>query len=642
MDNKYDVLFQPIKIGNMILKNRICMAPMDWDTDGLVTDQYIDYFERRAVGGAGMITTGAVSISPISENEGFVQMYKPINLPGMSRLAERVHAGGSKLCVEISAGSGRNHLNPFIGVCYAPSELPVFALDGVMSKEMTIEQIQQLLDDARISIRNIKLSGADCVNIHGHTGYLIDQFISSGWNLRTDEYGGSVHNRMRIVRELVDIIREECGKDFPIIFRVTLDHLIPGIRQEGETIEILKELEAMGIDALDVDTACYEMMDQIFPPYYTGDAHTLFVTDIVRQAGVKLPILNAGNHTPDTAADAVRDGKMDIAVLGRPLIADPDLPNKLLENKPEEVRPCIKCNMGCLQRSIQNGAITCAVNAEAGHEERAAAMKPCKKQNVVVIGGGPAGLEAARYAAVRGADVTLFEKSSILGGTARAIASPDWKYRFHQLFDWYTLQLKNLGVNVVLNTVPAADDEALVKADRIFVATGSVPVVPPIEGIDRENVVNVLDVHKNESLVKGDTVVVCGGGMSGCELALELAQQGKKVTVLDAMPMLAKDCVMINLMNLMREMYMNGINMMPNTKVIKFTEDGVLVETEEGEKLLPSDTAVHAFGIKSVNEFGFELMKKYPGRVLIIGDANKVNCIYDAVHSGYQAASSLV
>ena len=642
MSNRYLPLFAPIKLGSMLLKNRICMAPMAFPSEGRVPERYIDYFERRARGGAGLITTGASSLSPVSEHKGFVQLYDPNNVPGLSRLADRVHAGGAKLCVEITAGDGRNQFSPNNEPIYASSVLPVFGMPGVETLEMSIEQIQQIMSDTRRSIQNIVAAGVDCVNIHGHNGYLIDQFMSSGWNHRTDGYGGSFENRMRFVREIIQIVREEAGPDFPIIFRITLDHMLPGVRAEGETVQILRELERLGVNALDVDVACYDVMDQIFAPYYTGDAYTAYVTDMVREAGVKLPILNAGNHTPDTALAGVESGKFDITIMGRALIADPDLPNKLLKGMPEEVRPCLKCNMGCIQRSTAKGIITCAVNPETGAEAEAAAVKPCSaEQKVVIIGAGPAGLEAARSAALRGAKVTLVEKSGRLGGTARLIASPDWKYRFRQFFDWYALQLKKLGVEVLLNTELTADSPILEDAERIFVATGSKPIVPPIEGIELPNVVNVLDVHRDSSVVKGETVVICGGGMSGCEAALELAEKGKKVTVLDALPRLAKDCVMVNLMTLMRELMKNGVTMLPNTKVKGFRAEGVLVETAEGGKLLPADTAVHAFGIRPDRALGEELMSRYPGRVLILGDANKVNCIYDAIHDGYNAALSL-
>lgn len=646
MENKYAPLFQPLTIGNMTLKNRIALSPMAsmLAENQMITDKMIAYYADKARGGAGMIMTDGFACCSLSGFSRVPALFTPMILAPLVELTEAVHAGGSKLCVEFTFGGGRNSANPVTGEALSSSETAPVGWPDKKCTPMTIEQIHTLVAETGRSAKNVFDAGCDAIVLHAHNGYLIDNFMSSGWNLRTDEYGGDVHGRMKLPLEIISAIRAAVGPDFPIIYRITLDLGLPEIRDKAETIEILKVLETSGINAIDVDCGCYETIDRIFPGYYFPDACALYATDWVREAGINLPILNAGNHTPETALEAVASGKIDIALFGRPLLADPQLPNKLLAGKPEEIRPCLKCNMGCVNRGYTRlGSISCAVNAQAGYELRTSGLKPCaREEKVTVIGGGPAGLEAARVSALRGAKVTLIEKSDKLGGTARMIATPDWKYRFRDLFAWYELQMKELGVNVLLGTEVDASSAELAGADQIFVATGSDPIVPPIPGIDGENVVNVLDVHKDMGLVKGENVVVCGGGMSGCELALELAEAGKKVTIVDMLPSMANDAARFNGVTLMAKLNANGVRMLTNTRVKAFTPAGVVVEREGKEETLPADTAVHAFGIKPNNAFGLELMKAYPGIVQIIGDANKVNCIYDAVHAGYNAASSLL
>lgn len=288
--------------------------------------------------------------------------------------------------------------------------------------------------------------------------------------------------------------------------------------------------------------------------------------------------------------------------------------NKLRDNKPEEVRTCIKCNTDCTTRGFTIGHhITCAVNAQVGRETFAVLKPYEKEEKVVVIGGGVAGLEAARASAIRGAKVTLFEKDSILGGTARLIASPAWKYRFRDLFSWYELQMKELGVDVKLNTTVTADCPALKEATRIYVGTGSTPVVPPIPGIDGKKVANVLDVHANVGSIRGSEVVVCVGGMSGCEIALELAEDGNKVSIVEMMSEVARDASRWNGVTLMNKLAENNIAILTDTKVKAFNDDGVVVETKDGESLIKADVVVNAFGIKANNALAEELTK-------IIGD----------------------
>jgi len=646
MNERYLPLFQPLTIGSMTLKNRIGMTAMAsmLAENGRVTDKMIAYFAERAKGGAGMIMTDGFSCNSLSPHPKVPNLYDPLVLAGLVELVEAVHAGGSKVCIQYGVGGGRNTPDPVTGFAYSSCDIAPLGMPDKKCTPLSVEQLHQMVEEIRLSSANIKASGADAIVVHAHNGYLLDNFMSSGWNHRTDEYGGDINGRMKFPLEIIEAIRSQVGPDFPVIWRMSLDLGIPGIRDKEETLEILRILEKAGVSAIDTDCGCYETINRIFPDYGLGDNTALYVTDWVKEAGVKLPVWNAGNLTPEAAADAIAAGKLDVALMGRALLADPELPNKLLNGEEDDIRQCIKCNMGCVTRGFMRLCnISCAVNAEAGYELRCAKNKPCTAKNkVVVIGSGPAGLEAARVSAMRGADVTLIEKSSKLGGTARAIATPDWKYRFRKLFDWYELQMKKLGVKVLLNTEVSEDCSILEGADSIFVATGSNPIVPGIPGIDGKNVVNVLDAHLDESLVKGENIVVCGGGMSGCEFAVEMAEKGRKVTVIDMLPALATDAAMFNGFTLMTKMMTLGVSMLTDTKVKAFSDEGVVVERDGKEELIPADTAIHAFGISANNSLGKKLMGKYPGRVQIIGDAYKVNCIYDAVHAGYNAAQSLI
>lgn len=640
MGNKYLPLFEPLKLGNLVLKNRIMMAPMGENYNGKLQERSINYYAERAKGGAGMIMTGACFTNSISHS-GLVNLTDGETMFNIAYLAEAVHAGGAALCVEFTAGTGRNGADIETGICYSASDdVDTYWTPGIKCVALTVEQIQQIMKETQEVAAKCKAAGVDCINIHAHNGYLIDQFISSGWNHRTDEYGGSVEKRMRFLTEYIDAIRAGVGPGFPIIVRFTVDMLQDGIRQPGETKEMLNILDGLDIQALDVDWACYEAMDKIFPSYYEEDACELYVADTVRSLGITKPLLNAGNHTPETALKAVAENKADAVLLGRTLLADPYLPNKLLKNEREEIRPCLKCNVGCLARQ-QGRGITCAVNVETGNEAHANSIAPCKKQKLVVIGGGVGGIEAARKAALRGAKVVLLEKSDHLGGTALAIATPEWKYRFREYIAWAVRQIEKLGVEIILNVDVTEESTELQDAGYIFVATGALPLIPPISGIDNENVCNVLDAHKDLSLVKGENVVVCGGGMSGCELALELAEAGKKVTVIEMKSRFAADAAAFNGMTLLTKLSQYGVQLCADMKVKSFGAEGVVVEKDGQEKVYPADTVVHAFGMRSNGRLGEKLMEKYPGIVQIIGDAKKVRCIYDAIRDGYNAALSL-
>lgn len=586
-----------------------------------------------------MVMTGAcVSTSLFKDDLNNLSDRK--TMFNISYLAEAVHAGGATLCVQMSAGEGRNAIDAATGKSYSASDDVEFVwVPGMKCEALTVEQIQQILKETQEYAAKCKAAGVDCIDIHAHNGYLLDQFMSAVWNHRTDEYGGNLENRMRFMTEYIAAVRAGVGPDIPIIPHLTTDMTIPGMRQPGETEEIMKYLDNLDVQGFVVDWGCYECIDKIIPSCYYGEDCELYLADMLHEIGITKPIIVSGNLSPESALEAVAGGRIDAALMGRPLIADPQLPNKLYCGDREEVRPCLICGM-CLQNKVVRG-ISCAVNAEMGIEDRAKMVVPCKSQKVVVIGGGVGGMETARMSAVRGAQVVLMEKDDHLGGTALDMATAHWKTRYHEYVKWAERQLEKLGVRVILNAEVTADTPELNDADRIFAATGSIPAMPDIQGINRANVKYVLDVHRDMSLAKGEEIVVIGGGLSGSDLALELAEKGKKVTIIEAGSQIGKGSFGMNIMSLMKKLAENNVTTYPNTVATKITETGIEAMCGEDKLTLSADTVVCAPGITPDNSLGIRLMQKYPGIVQLVGDARNGSNVFDAVHDGYNAALSL-
>lgn len=611
---------------------------MDDGFDG-IDEKVISYLADRAKGGAAMVMTGAC-ISTSLYKDSLNNLSDSKTMFNISYLAEAVHAGWAALCVQMSAGEGRNAIDTQTGKSYSASDDVDFVwVPGMKCTALTVEQIQQTLKETQEYAAKCKAAGVDCIDVHAHNGYLLDQFMSAVWNHRTDEYGGSFENRMRFMAEYIAAIRAGAGPDMPIIPHLTFDMTIPEMRQPGESEEIMMYLDNLDIQGFVVDWGCYECIDKIIPSCYYGEDCELYMADRLHEIGIKKPIMISGNLSCESALEAVEEGRIAAAVLGRPLLADPQLPNKLFHNQREEVRPCLICGM-CLQNKMVRG-LSCAINPELGTEDVAKCVKPCKKQKVVIIGGGVGGMEAARKSAERGAEVVLLEKSDHLGGTALDMASPDWKSRYPQYIQWAANQLKKLGVKVVLNVNVTENCPELADADRIFVATGAVAVVPEIKGIKGENVSYVLDVHKNMTLAKGENVVVIGGGLAGGDMALELAGKGKKVTVVEAGPQIGVGSFGMNIMSLLKKLAESGVTMYPSTQVTKIAETGVEAVCGENNLTIPADTVVYAMDRQPENALGISLMHKYPGIVQLIGDARNGNKVFDAVHDGYNAALSL-
>lgn len=648
-DKKYDysILWHPIDINKCRIRNRISMSGMGTFTpttvDQIETESGMRYYEERAKGGIGLIHTGAYFIDEKTAQGGrTLDFSTDKSIPSGTTLTERVHRWGAKIFAQLSCGTGRNGM-PQIGerVPISSSENPSFYNPDMICRALTIDEIEEMMEHWKVAALNAVRMGFDGIQIHAHAGYLMDQFMSEIWNHRTDKYGGSFENRCRFTMETVDAIRSVVGPDFPITYRISLDHRFPGGRTIEESMKILDVLDKSGIDAFDIDAACYETMDYIFPTRYTGEACMAYVCEEARKHLTK-PIINTGNHSMESAVALLESGNADIVQFGRQSIADPQFANKLREGRREDVRPCIVCNEECIGRIFGRlTQLSCTVNPSVGFESYMEVKPVSKPTNVVVIGGGPGGLEAARCAAERGCSVTLYEKADHLGGTFLTIATGDFKWRMPQLIEWYRVQLEKLGVKVVLNTEMSVDDPVLKSADAIFVATGSKSFMPNIPGIDNKKVIDVVDVHKN-GMPEGRNVVICGGGLSACDTAIEYgAKGGRHISIVEMLPDVGSDVMVVNKISVDRLLKEYNVELLTSTKVVGVTDEGVEVEHDGVKSVVPADVVVAAFGRARNLELADAIENAYPTKTTIIGDCMKPAKAGPAIREGFYAAMSL-
>ena len=642
MANKFENLFSRGKIKNLSLKNRIVMAPMGTfseNHDGFPSSAQIEYYRARAKGGLGMVIVEAQYCT--NKTDPWIDYITTADtdqqMKGWSYIIEAIHSEGAKACLQIGCGLGRNAFPFSDAQMVSASEVPSFYFPDKLCRAFTIDEIHELVAAFGRAAGRAVVAEADAVEIHAHSGYILDQFMTPAWNKRTDEYGGSFENRMRIVKEIYEAMRAAVGPDFPILMRMASDHDFDGGRTLEESIEIVNYMKALGVDAFDIDKGCYEEKQWICPSIYAGDSCMIDGAAAIKKA-CDVTVLCSGTHTPESAEKALAEGKCDFIMMGRPLIADPDLPNKLLEGRREDVRPCLVCNQICVGRLYQNRKIGCAINAQAVCEGDYDLKLTASPKKVAIVGGGPAGLEAARVAALKGHKVTIFEKSDKLGGQFLVASVPSFKARLKAFIEWEILQCQKAGVVVKYNTEITADSPELEDQDRIIVATGASPFLPNIPGI--ENAVEVCASHRNPELVKGQKIVVAGGGLSGCDAALDLAMEGKDVTIVEMLDMLCPAALLDNRNPLMFKLRDNNVKQLTSTKITEITPDGVKVVGPEGEAFIEADCVIAAFGTRS-NKAGIdEICEKYP-TTQVVGDCVKVGQVAEAVRGGFFAAFSI-
>lgn len=662
---KYSKLFSPIKIGSITIKNRFAMAPMGplglADANGGWNQRGIDYYVERAKGGTGLIITGVTFFDQVVEKQDPSTvpnpLYKPVNFVKTSReMTERIHAYGSKIFLQLSGGFGRVTIPTNVGDIppIAPSAIPHRWLDKTC-RAITVDEIHAIVKQFGEAAFHAKRAGFDGVQIHAvHEGYLIDQFAISMFNQRTDEYGGSLENRLRFAKEIVEEIKKICGDDFPVTLRFSVKSMIkdwrvgalPGEdfeekgRDTEEGLKAAKLLESYGYDALDTDVGTYDAWWWNHPPMYQKKGLYREYCKMVKEV-VDIPVFCAGRmDNPDMALEAIENGECDVIDLGRPLLADPDYCNKLRCGKITQIRPCISCHEGCMGRVASYSLLNCAVNPQAARERVNAYEPILKKKKVLIVGGGVAGCEAARVLAIRGHQPVVYEKGSRLGGNLIPGGAPDFKEDDIALADWYTNELNRLGVHVHLNTELNEEEIKAMDYDTVILATGSKPKVFSL-GDDSHTYTAEQVLLKQKDA--GKKTVVVGGGLVGCETALWLAQNGIHVTIVEALdkvmavngPLCAANKEMLEAL-----LPFNGVEIITGAKVTEFANGEVKVDTKEGSKTIMSDSVILSVGYKEENTLYNNLQFDIPD-LYLLGDAKKVSNIMYAIWDAFEVANHI-
>lgn len=633
-----NVLFDKTYIGKMKLKNRVFMSPMGTtgEADGAYNIDAINYFMERAKGGAGLIITGANVVSTKYEPLPCTELSDFHHVERLNMLIDRCHHYGAKVCVQLSPGLGRQQFTDPFTPPYSAGSVGSFWFPDLICKPFTKEDIQYLVGKVGYSASLAVMAGADAVELHAYGGYLLDQFQSKQWNNRTDEYGGSLENRMRFTLECIEAIKKNIPDTVPLLVKFTPDQRVEGFRDLREGIEMAKILEKAGVDALHVDTGCYEEWYQAITTVYSKPGHKLDVQKAIKDV-VSVPVLGDGKlFDPKLAEKVVNDGILDYVGLGHEMLADPHWVNKVKKNQLEDITPCVGCNE-CLLSGFSGKHYYCAVNPTCyAEKEYALPADTGLKRKVLIIGGGPAGMEAAITAKRRGFEVDLWEKADKLGGTLWPAGGPDFKADVLKLITYLETQCHKLGVNISLNKAATKDNIKGLDYDRIILATGANPAMPPIEGIEKTVLATDYLTHQ---VTTGDNVVIIGAGLAGSEAACDLAGQGKNTVLIEMLPdilALANHCLNNDqhLRNMIKD---RGVNVVTGAKVTKITDDSITYEKDGEVHTVSCDTVLNAAGFKPNNQLEDLLEEEYDDKVVVIGDAVAPRKILTAIHEGYHA-----
>lgn len=648
----------------MEIRNRFAMAPMamgQLDDHWAYKQESIDHFTERARGGTGLIITGANFIENRIEKHRKASFPCPLEDPQsymtqLKKMSDNIHAYNSKLFVQLTAGLGRSAIPAMIldNTFVAPSATTNRWDPSIQHRALTTEEIYELIKDFATCAMLAKMGGADGIEVHAvHEGYLLDNFTMEYFNQREDEFGGDLMGRLRFPLAILQAVKQACGKDFPVILRFSLKSFIraerhgilPGEsypelgRDIEEGLQFAKILTEAGYDALNVDAGSYDAWYWAHPPFFQDRGLYLPFAEKVKKV-VKVPVLTAGRMGyPQLAAEALQEGKCDMVVLGRPLLADPEFVNKMRQGNIQDIRPCLSCHDGCFNRAHSMRLMSCAVNPQCNREKEAAFCKAEHTKSCLVIGGGPAGMEAARVLALRGHTVTLVEKEKQLGGMYRWASVPEFKDDGKLLISWYEHQMERLKVQVELNSDVQAQDPRIEAADVVICATGSHAFLPPIKGI--EYGVIAVDVLKGAVTAKKEATII-GGGLVGCELAIWLSQHGKSVRIIEMADTLMSTGAPadMNKQMILELLEHHQVEIRLQTKLQEIREHEIVVETQGAIQELASDCTILALGYRSNRSLYDQILLKAKD-IYNIGDSSHPKDIMEGIWDAYELCSHL-
>lgn len=664
-----DPLFQPITINRLVVNNRIYLPAMHLGmaADFKVSDQLVAFYAERARGGVGMICVGYATVDDLSGNTQNIGAHDDAFIPGLTRLAAAIKDNGARSAVQLNH-AGRYNFSFFLDGKQPVAPSPVASrMTGETPRELSIAEIRQTIDAFADAARRVKTAGFDAVEVLSGTGYLISEFLSPLTNRRTDQYGGSLENRMRFGLEVMAAVRCAVGDDYPLIVRMNGNDFMPGGNGRLELQAYARALAAGPADALCINVGWHEArVPQIVTAVPRG-VFAYLAKDIREQ--VDVPVIASHRiNDPATAREMIADDMCDMVAMGRSLIADPQLPEKARHKREADIVHCIACAQGCFDHLFQLKHVECLCNPRAGHESAMAAQQAAPSKKVMVVGGGPAGLSAALAAHERGHRVTLFEMSSRLGGQLHLAAAPPGRSEFAVLARDLARQVEVAAIPTVFN---CPVDEAQIRdeaPDAVILATGANPLSPPIPGSDLPHVVQAWDVLA-EQAVTGQQVAIIGGGAVGVETALFLAEKGtlsaegvkfllvnraedpetlfematrgtRQVTLVEMLDKVGKDIGKSTRWGMMQQLSRIGVTTITRATVVEINPDGLKVEKDSRVETILADTVVIAAGAASYNPLQ-DVVESLGIAFRVAGDAGKVALAFDAVHQGYRAGMEI-
>ncbi len=664
----FKVLFTPGQIGGMTVQNRIVMPALhlNYSPDGAVNARIINYFRERARGGPGLIIIGGCAVDDLGPAPLMIRVDHPRFLPGLSELAAAVKAEGVKIAAQLYQ-AGRYTYSAVTGrQAVAPSAVPS-RLTRETPRELTVVEIREIQASFVRAALLLKEAGFDAVEVLASAGYLISQFLSPLTNQRSDEYGGTMENRMRFGLEVVEKIKEAAGAGFPVLVRVAGNDFMPGGNTNDEAVIFCRALEAAGADCLNVTGGWHETHVPQTTMSVPPGAFSYLARNI--KMAVNIPVIACNRiNDPLLAERLLAEGSADFIGMARALIADPGLPAKAKGGRIAEIRKCIGCNQGCMDHVFSLQPVTCLVNPQVGREEETVLTPVSVPKKVLVVGGGPAGLEAARVAALRGHRVTLWEKSDRLGGQLNLALVPPGRGDFRHLITYLAGEAERLCVTVCLNKEATAAEILAADFDACIIATGSLAVKPDLPGVDGANVVQARDILAGRA-VTGRKVVVVGGGAVGVETALYLARQGaldadslffllqtgaekpetlarlaarghKEVTLVEMAQGLGRDVGISTRWTLLADLRRSGVTTHDKTTVTAITPEGITALKDGEEIFLAADTVVLATGSAADDALFCQLEGKMAG-LYLLGDACRPRKALEAMHDAFNLAASV-